>query len=162
MLTEAVTRTAILGLDVGNSPHWACHAIRRGEVLESRPVANTEHELDDLFGRVDAGTLVFAGQVRNIGSIAISGARLGGLGLPSMARLHCSRATRRPTNGTPSHRQDSSRHPGLAPTLLSGRNERLEAARSMAAQTTTWSPAPPLTKTDPGASSWKATRRSRR
>ena len=32
----------IIGLDVGKSSHWACVATRDGEVLASKPIANTQ------------------------------------------------------------------------------------------------------------------------
>ena len=48
MLSEAATCNAVIGLDVGKFSHWACHVSRRGEVLGSGPVANTEHDLDSL------------------------------------------------------------------------------------------------------------------
>lgn len=76
MLSEAATCNAVIGLDVGKFSHWACHVSRRGEVLGSGPVANTEHDLDGLLGRAGAGTPVVVDQVRNIGSLAISRARL--------------------------------------------------------------------------------------
>ena len=57
MLTEATACAAVIGLDVGKFSHWACHVTRQGEILASGPVANTEHDLDSLFARVDAGTL---------------------------------------------------------------------------------------------------------
>ena len=79
MLTEAATCAAVIGLDVGKFSHWACHVTRQGEVLRSGPVANTEHDLDGLFSQAEAGTLVVVDQVRNIGSLAISRARLAGL-----------------------------------------------------------------------------------
>ena len=75
MLSEAATCNAVIGLDVGKFSHWACHVSRRGEVLGSGPVANTEHDLDGLLGRAGAGTPVVVDQVRNIGSLAISRAR---------------------------------------------------------------------------------------
>ena len=76
MLSEAATCNAVIGLDVGKFSHWACHVSRRGEVLGSGPVANTEHDLDGLLGRAGAGTPVVVDQVRNIGSLAISRAGL--------------------------------------------------------------------------------------
>ena len=48
MLSEAATCNAVIGLDVGKFSHWACHVSRRGEVLGSGPVANTEHDHDHL------------------------------------------------------------------------------------------------------------------
>lgn len=48
----APARRAVLGLDVGKASHWACILTRDGEVAVSRPVANSEHELDRLFSQV--------------------------------------------------------------------------------------------------------------
>ena len=63
--------TAVLGLDVGKSSHWACLIDRDGEVLASAPVRNREAELDALFASAPAGTLVVVDQFRNIGSLAV-------------------------------------------------------------------------------------------
>ena len=41
MIPEALTCTAVLGLDVGKSTHWACLATRAGEVVLNRRVANS-------------------------------------------------------------------------------------------------------------------------
>lgn len=86
MLTEAATCPAVTGLDVGKFSHWACYVTRQGEVLASAPVANTEHDLDALFAQAGAGTLVVVDQARNIGSLAISRARLAGLQVAYPAR----------------------------------------------------------------------------
>lgn len=44
ILTEAAICEAVLGLDVGQFSHWACRVSRRGEVLGSGPVNNTERD----------------------------------------------------------------------------------------------------------------------
>ena len=72
-------RGDVLGLDVGKSSHWACLVTRDGEVAANGPVPNSEADLDALFAKVEGGTLVVVDQVRNIGSLAISRARLAGL-----------------------------------------------------------------------------------
>lgn len=76
MIAEAATCKAVLGLDVGKLSHRACLVSRAGEVLANRPVANTEEDLDDLFARVGAGTLVVVDQVRSIGAPPVARARL--------------------------------------------------------------------------------------
>ena len=87
--------------------HWACILTRDGEVAVSRPVANSEHELDRLFSQVGEGTLVVVDQARNIGALPISRARRAGLDvacLPGIAAHQppgCSPATPRPTSETP-------------------------------------------------------------
>ena len=107
MLTEATACAAVIGLDVGKFSHWACHVTRQGEILKSGPVANTERDLDDLFARVDAGTLVVVDQVRNIGSLAISRARLAGLPVAYLPGIAAHGAAKlfagdaRPTSATP-------------------------------------------------------------
>ena len=98
MLTEAATCAAVIGLDVGKFSHWACHVTRQGEVLRSEPVANTEHDLDGLFSQAEAGTLVVVDQVRNIGSLALSRAKLAGM--PRTAPRGCSPETPRPTSAS--------------------------------------------------------------
>ncbi|WP_288070621.1 transposase [Adlercreutzia caecimuris] len=55
MLTEAATCNAVIGLDVAKFSPWVCHVSRRDEVPGSGPVANTAHELDELFGQATPG-----------------------------------------------------------------------------------------------------------
>lgn len=73
---------AVLGIDVGKSSHWACLVTREGEVALNRRVRNSEGDLDGLFSQVACDTLVVVDQCRNIGLLAISRARLAGLGIP--------------------------------------------------------------------------------
>lgn len=140
MLTEAATCTAVLGLDVGKFSHWACHVTRRGEVLASGPVANTERDLDDLFGRVGAGTLVVVDQFRNIGSLAISRARLAGLPVAYLPGIAAHGAAKLFAGDAKTDERDAAviakTALGIPDSLLPvpRRDERLEAARSMAAQ----------------------------
>lgn len=73
---------AVLGIDVGKSSHWACLVTREGEVALNRRVRNSEGDLDGLFSQVACDTIVVVDQCRNIGLLAISRARLAGLGIP--------------------------------------------------------------------------------
>ena len=73
---------AVLGIDVGKSSHWACLVTCEGEVALNRRVRNSEGDLDGLFSQVARDTIVVVDQCRNIGLLAISRARLAGLGIP--------------------------------------------------------------------------------
>ena len=140
MLTEATACPAVIGLDVGKFSHWACHVTRQGEILASGPVANTEHDLDSLFARVDAGTLVVVDQVRNIGSLAISRARLAGLPVAYLPGIAAHGAAKLFAGDAKTDERDAAviakTALGIPDSLLPvpRRDERLEAARSMAAQ----------------------------
>ena len=68
----------VIGLDVGKSSHWECVVTREGELLASKPVSNRENANDGLYAQYP-GALVFVNQVRNIGSLALSRARLAGM-----------------------------------------------------------------------------------
>ena len=70
---------AVVGLDVGKFSHWAYGISADGEVTADFPVENREEALDGFFASVAPGTLVVVDQVRNIGALAISRARLAGL-----------------------------------------------------------------------------------
>ena len=70
---------AVVGLDVGKFSHWAYGIGATGEVTADFPVDNREAALDAFFASVERGTLVVVDQVRNIGALAISRARLAGL-----------------------------------------------------------------------------------
>lgn len=88
MPQDSATRNAVLGLDVGKSAHWACLVTRAGDIVLNRPVANSEAELDALFAEAGNDALLVVDQRRNIGSLAISRARLAGLAvayLPGLA-----------------------------------------------------------------------------
>ena len=79
---------AVVGLDVGKFSHWAYGIGATGEVTADFPVENREAALDSFFESVEPGTLVVVDQVRNIGALAISRARLAGLDvayLPGLA-----------------------------------------------------------------------------
>ena len=140
MLTEAATCAAVIGLDVGKFSHWACHVTRQGEVLRSEPVANTEHDLDGLFSQAEAGTLVVVDQVRNIGSLAISRARLAGLPVAYLPGIAAHGAAKLFAGDAKTDERDAAviakTALGIPDSLLPvpKHDERLEAARSMAAQ----------------------------
>ena len=140
MLTEAATCAAVIGLDVGKFSHWACHVTRQGEILRSAPVANTERDLDDLFAQLDKETLVVVDQVRNIGSLAISRARLAGLPVAYLPGIAAHGAAKLFAGDAKTDERDAAviakTALGIPDSLLPvpRRDERLEAARSMAAQ----------------------------
>ena len=140
MPTEAATCAAVIGLDVGKFSHWACHVTRQGEVLRSEPVANTEHDLDGLSAQAEAGTLVVVDQVRNIGSLAISRARLAGLPVAYLPGIAAHGAAKLFAGDAKTDERDAAviakTALGIPDSLLPvpKHGERLEAARSMAAQ----------------------------
>lgn len=68
----------VIGLDVGKSSHWACVVTREGELLASKPILNRENAIDELYAQ-HPGALVVVDRVRNIGSLALSRARLAGM-----------------------------------------------------------------------------------
>ena len=85
----------VIGLDVGKSAHWACVVTREGELLASGPIPNRENAIDGLYAQ-HPGALVVVDQVRNIGSLALSRAKLAGM--PRTAPRSCSPETPRPTS----------------------------------------------------------------
>lgn len=95
----------VIGLDVGKSAHWACVVTREGELLASGPIPNREDAIDGLYAQYP-GALVVIDQVRNIGSLALSRAKLAGMpraylpGSPRTAPRGCSPETPRPTSAT--------------------------------------------------------------
>lgn len=131
---------AVLGLDVGKSPHWACLIDRDGEVLASAPVRNREAELDALFASAPAGTLVVVDQFRNIGSLAVRRARAAGLGVAHLPGLAASRAAGLFAGEAKTDERDAAVIARTAlgvPDSLSGvpgRGEALEAARALSSQ----------------------------
>lgn len=140
MLQDAATCDAVLGLDVGKSAHWACLATRAGEVLLSAPVANSEAELDELFSHAGPGTLVVVDQRRNIGSLAISRARLAGLPVAYLPGLAAHGAARLFAGDAKTDERDAAviakTALGIPDALLPvpEADPLLEAARSLAAQ----------------------------
>ena len=93
MCKQPAARSAVLGLDVGKFSHWACLVTGSGEIVANAPVANAEADLDELFSKAGAGTLVVVDQVRNIGSPTCPGS-------PPIRPQGCSRAMPRPTSAT--------------------------------------------------------------
>lgn len=168
MPTEAATCAAVIGLDVGKFSHWACDVTRQGEVLRSEPVANTEHDLDGLSAQAEAGTLVVVDQVRNIGSLAISRARLAGLPVAYLPGIAAHGAAKLFAGDAKTDERDAAviakTALGIPDSLLPvpKHGERLEAQGRWRRREATWSPAPPAARTGSGASSWKAARNSRR
>ena len=140
MIEEAKGMSAALGIDVGKSAHWACCATRAGEVVLSRPVANSEEALDELFSQVGEGTVVVVDQRRNIGSLAISRARAAGLPVAYLPGLAAHQASRLFAGEAKTDERDAA---VIARTALGipdalrrvpEADERLDAARSLAAQ----------------------------
>ena len=68
----------VMGLDVGKSAHWACVVTREGELLASGLIPNRENAIDGLYAQYP-GALVVVDLVRNIGSLALSRAKLAGM-----------------------------------------------------------------------------------
>lgn len=140
MLTEAATCPAVIGLDVGKFSHWACCVTGQGEVLASPPVVNAEFDLDALFAQAGAGTLVVVDQARNIGSLAISRARLAGLQVAYLPGIAAHGAARLFAGDAKTDERDAAviakTALGIPDSLLPAPklDERLEAARSMASQ----------------------------
>lgn len=140
MLTEAATCPAVSGIDVGKLSHRARHVTRQGEALRSEPVANTEHDPDELLAWIGAGTPVVVDQPRNIGSLAISRAGLAGLPVAYLPGIAAHSAAKLFAGDAKTDERDAA---VIAKTALGipdslppvpERDERLEAARSTAAQ----------------------------
>ena len=134
------TRTAVLGIDVGKFSHWACLVDRSGEVLLSRPVPNSEGDLDALLSSAPEGTAVVVDQVRNIGALAISRARAAGLEVAYLPGTAAHGASRLFAGDAKTDERDAL---VIAKTALGipdalrpvpEPDARLEAARSMASQ----------------------------
>ena len=140
MLSSVASCSSVIGLDVGKFSHWACCITKQGEVLKSTPVANTEHDLDELFAQADAGTLVVVDQVRNIGSLAIVRARRAGLPVAYLPGIAAHGASKLFAGDAKTDERDAAviakTALGIPDALLPvpRRDERLEAARSMSAQ----------------------------
>ena len=140
MIEEARAYDAVLGLDVGKRSHWACLASRDGEVLMSGPVWNSEADLDGLFSQVGADVLVVVDQVRNIGALAISRARAAGLPVAYLPGLAAHGASKLFAGDAKTDERDATviakTALGIPDALLPvpRDDERLEAARSLAAQ----------------------------
>ena len=131
---------AVLGIDVGKSSHWACLVTREGEVALNRRVRNSEGDLDGLFSQVACDTIVVVDQCRNIGLLAISRARLAGLGVAYLPGLAAHGASRLFAGDAKTDERDAmviaKTALGIPDALLPvpEPDEALEAARSLAAQ----------------------------
>ena len=131
---------AVLGIDVGKSSHWACLVTREGEVALNRRVRNSEGDLDGLFSQVACDTIVVVDQCRNIGLLAISRARLAGLGVAYLPGLAAHQAARLFAGDAKTDERDAlviaKTALGIPAALLPvpEPDEALEAARSLAAQ----------------------------
>ena len=129
----------VIGLDVGRSSHWACAATRDGEVLASKPVANRENALDSLFAEFP-GALVVVDQVRDIGSLALSRAKLAGMPRAYLPGLAAHGAPRLFAGDAKTDERDAMAMAktalGIPDALLAvaGRPPEIGAARSLAAQ----------------------------
>jgi len=140
MTPAASTCKAVLGLDVGKSSHWACLVNRTGEITVNRRIANSENELDSLFSQVAADTLVVVDQCRNIGSLAISRARVAGLLVAYLPGLAAHQAAKLFAGDAKTDERDAfviaKTALGIPDALLPvpESNEILEAARLLAAQ----------------------------
>ncbi len=131
---------AVLGIDVGKSSHRACLVTREGEVALNRRVRNSEGDLDGLFSQVACDTIVVVDQCRNIGLLAISRARLAGLGVAYLPGLAAHQAARLFAGDAKTDERDAlviaKTALGIPDALLPvpEPDEALEAARSLAAQ----------------------------
>lgn len=140
MIPEALTCTAVLGLDVGKTAHWACYVTRLGEVVANQRVANTEKDLNELFSQMAAGTLVVVDQCRNIGALALARARAAGLAVAYLPGLAAHQAAKLFAGEAKTDERDAfviaKTALGVPDALLpmAEPDERLEAARSLASQ----------------------------
>lgn len=140
MIPEALTCTAVLGLDVGKTARWACCVTRPGEVVANRRVANAEKDLDELSSQMAAGTLVVVDQCRNIGALALARARAAGLAVAYLPGLAAHQAAKLFAGEAKTDERDAfviaKTALGAPDALLpmADPDERLEAARSLASQ----------------------------
>lgn len=129
----------VIGLDVGKSSHWACVVTREGELLASKPVLNRENAIDGLYAQYP-GALVVVDQVRNIGSLALSRARLAGMPRAYLPGLAAHGASRLFAGDAKTDERDAmviaKTALGIPDALLpvADRPPEIEAARSLAAQ----------------------------
>lgn len=128
-----------MGLDVGKSAHWACVVTREGELLASRPIPNRENAIDGLYAQYP-GALVVVDQVRNIGSLALSRAKLAGMPRAYLPGLAAHGASRLFAGDAKTDERDAmviaKTALGIPDALLAvaDRPPEVEAARSLAAQ----------------------------
>lgn len=129
----------VMGLDVGKSAHWACVVTREGELLASRPIPNRENAIDGLYAQYP-GALVVVDQVRNIGSLALSRAKLAGMPRAYLPGLAAHGASRLFAGDAKTDERDAmviaKTALGIPDALLAvaDRPPEIEAARSLAAQ----------------------------
>lgn len=129
----------VIGLDVGKSAHWACVVTREGELLASRPIPNRENAIDGLYAQYP-GALVVVDQVRNIGSLALSRAKLAGMPRAYLPGLAAHGASRLFAGDAKTDERDAmviaKTALGIPDALLAvaDRPPEIEAARSLAAQ----------------------------
>ena len=129
----------VIGLDVGKSAHWACVVTREGGLLASRPIPNRENAIDGLYAQYP-GALVVVDQVRNIGSLALSRAKLAGMPRAYLPGLAAHGASRLFAGDAKTDERDAmviaKTALGIPDALLAvaDRPPEVEAARSLAAQ----------------------------
>ena len=129
----------VIGLDVGKSAHWACVVTREGGLLASRPIPNRENAIDGLYTQYP-GALVVVDQVRNIGSLALSRAKLAGMPRAYLPGLAAHGASRLFAGDAKTDERDAmviaKTALGIPDALLAvaDRPPEVEAARSLAAQ----------------------------
>lgn len=129
----------VIGLDVGKSAHWACVVAREGELLASGPIPNRENAIDGLYAQYP-GALVVVDRVRNIGSLALSRAKLAGMPRAYLPGLAAHGASKLFAGDAKTDERDAM---VMAKTALgipdalpavADRPPEIEAARSLAAQ----------------------------
>ena len=129
----------VIGLDVGKSAHWACVVTREGELLASGPIPNREDAIDGLYAQYP-GALVVVDQVRNIGSLALSRAKLAGMPRAYLPGLAAHGASKLFAGDAKTDERDAmviaKTALGIPDALLAvaDRPPEIEAARSLAAQ----------------------------
>lgn len=129
----------VIGLDVGKSAHWARVVTSEGELLASGPIPNREDAIDGLCAQYP-GALVVVDQVRNIGSLALSRAKLAGMPRAYLPGLAAHGASKLFAGDAKTDERDAmvivKTAPGIPDALLAvaDRPPEIEAARSLAAQ----------------------------
>lgn len=129
----------VIGLDVGKSAHWACVVTREGELLASGPIPNREDAIDGLYAQYP-GALVVVDRVRDIGSLALSRAKLAGMPRAYPPGLAAHGASRLFAGDAKTDERDAmviaKSALGIPDALLAvaGRPPEIGAARSLAAQ----------------------------
>lgn len=129
----------VIGLDVGKSSHWACVVTRDGEILASKPVANRENAIDELYSGYP-GALVVVDQARNIGALALSRAKAAGMPRAYLPGLAAHGASRLFAGDAKTDERDAAviakTALGIPDALLPvpERTPEIEAARALAAQ----------------------------